>query len=117
MQHAHAKHHFNLDLVSSAGMDGNIDSIKERNNHNEAGYTCFQRQLNIATGTECMHSLGDEGRRLVVPLHVVCAVLSVSASSQSDLQHQAQYSKTLVERQVTSNVCFPFIFKKGVKNL
>ena len=57
-QHAHAKHHFNLDLVSSAGTDGNIDSIEEHNNHNEVGYVCFQRQLNRITDTESMHSLG-----------------------------------------------------------
>lgn len=75
-QHAHAKHHFNLDLVSSAGMVGNIDSIKEHNNHNEVGYVYFQRQLNRIAGTECMQSFGgDGGRRLVVPLHVGCVAM------------------------------------------
>lgn len=38
------------------------------------------------------------------------AVVSVSVSFQSDLEHQAQHSKTVVETCTVSNVCFLFFF-------
>lgn len=112
-QHAHAKHYFNLDLFSSAGMDGNINSMEEHNNCNEVGYACFQRQLYRVTGTECMCSLGGWRKKASGP--ITCglggrAVLSVSVFIHSDLEHQAQYSKTVVERHNMSNGFFFLLF-------
>jgi len=51
----HGELHFIFDLVSSAGMDGNISSRKKHENPDKVAYAIFQRQLrNRITGTECL---------------------------------------------------------------
>ena len=74
----HGELHFIFDLVSSAGMDGNISSRKKHENPDKVAYAIFQRQLrNRITGTEPCSSVvvgRDRGRRIPV-LHVICVAM------------------------------------------